>query len=678
MAAYFRSTVREFLERDSDQIIGELTRRAGASHATLLAATVVSWERTISVLKRSLSTIVGEKAIAGEWGLLLEYEIPRRDRRIDVVLLTGEAVIVLEFKTGDSGDLAAARRQAEHYSLDLRDFHRESRGRAIVPVVVMSAGPPFASGDDLMEADPVKAVLSANDETLHLALEHVTQLYRSDDRAGMIDVCTWDQSPYGPVPSIVEAAQMLYSKQSVREISHAHADAHNLTKTSDLLVRAVVEAQTEGHKIICFVTGVPGAGKTLAGLNAVHSPELMRDGRPAGAFLSGNGPLVKVISEALARDHHARTGESMDHSRRRIRTFIQSVHSFLKEYRPAGKLPPERVIVFDEAQRAWDSTKVRKELLQRATASERDALADVPSEPMLMLSIMDRLPDWGVLIALVGGGQEIHDGEAGLAEWGRALRERFAHWQVWASTEALEGGASVAGNRLFVDRGPGEIVARKDDVLHLAVCVRSYRAESVAAWVNAVVGADAGAANSISSKVTEFPIVLTRNLASAREWLRKSARGFRRCGLLASSGALRLRAHGLEVSSGFRGGFSFEDWFLAPPEDIRSSSVLEVALTEFECQGLELDWCGLCWGDDFTWSDAGWDFRRLTGSKWQQVQKSVSQEFLRNKYRVLLTRAREGMVIWVPRGDSGDPTRDPVRLDSTAEYLRRCGVGFLD
>lgn len=425
MAAYFRCTVRDFLEQDSDQIIGELTRQAGTSHSTLLAATVVSWERTIAVLKQTLSTLSAEYPTAADWGLLLEYEIPRRERRIDAVLLAGATIIVLEFKTGDSGDAPAARRQAEHYALDLRDFHRESRGKTLVPVVVMSVGPPFVPTDVAPYVDPVKAVLNANDESLHQAIAHVIQHYPRDGCAGQTDLSKWDQSPYAPVPSIVEAAQMLFSKQSVRELSHAHADVHNLTKTSDLLVQAVVEAQREGRKIICFVTGVPGAGKTLAGLNAVHSPELMRNGRPAGAFLSGNGPLVKVISEALARDHHARAGESMDHSRRRIRTFIQSVHSFLKEYRTIEKLPPEHVIVFDEAQRAWDSTKVRKELRQRATASERDALADVPSEPTLMLSIMDRLPDWAVLIALVGGGQEIHDGEAGLAEWGRALQEHF-------------------------------------------------------------------------------------------------------------------------------------------------------------------------------------------------------------------------------------------------------------
>ena len=674
MSAFFSSTVRNFLATDSSQILGELNLHARNSVSTLRVSTVISWERTISALKMTLAQLVTEFTGAGDWGLLLEYEIPRRDRRIDVVLLAGSLVLVLEFKTGDSGDEASARRQAEHYALELRDFHRESRGLFLVPVVISRSASEFVPPSVETKKDFVGAVLVANDESLIKAIRHAVAKNLSASSATQINVELWNKSAYQPIPNIVEAAQMLFAKQSVRELSHTHTDSYNLTKTTDLLVAAVERAQKERRKIICFVTGVPGAGKTLAGLNAVHSPELMRDNRPAGAFLSGNVPLVKVITEALALDHHARTDDSLDESRRRIRTFIQSVHSFLKEYRGTDKLPPEGVIVFDEAQRAWDAAKVRKEFLQRATAAERDALTSVDSEPAMMLGIMDRLADWGVIIALVGGGQEIHDGEAGLAEWGRVLREHFPHWQIIASPEALNGGASVAGSRLFQDGQRGEAALTLEKHLHLPVSIRSFRAEAVAAWVNAVVNGQPEEAATIAQQCSEFPIVLTRSLEQTRAWLRHSTRGLRRCGLLASSGALRLRAHGLEVSSGFRGGISLEDWFLASPDDIRSSNMLEVALTEFECQGLELDWVGVCWGGDFTRHGNEWDFRRLIGSRWQQVQKPITQEFIRNKYRVLLTRAREGLVIWIPGGNANDETRDPVRLDETADYLRACGA----
>ncbi len=581
MSAFFSSTVHKFLATDSSQILGELNLHARNSVSSLRVSTVISWERTISVLKTTLTQIATEFSSAGNWGLLLEYEIPRRDRRIDVVLLAGSLVIVLEFKTGDSGDEATARRQAEHYALELRDFHRESRGLFLVPVVISRGASEFVPPSVDPSDDLVRAVLVANDESLAKAIRHAVAKNLRASSGKQFDLNLWNRSAYQPIPNIVEAAQILFAKQSVRELSHAHTDTYNLTKTTDLLVAAVERAQRERRKIICFVTGVPGAGKTLAGLNAVHSPELMRDNRPAGCFLSGNVPLVKVITEALAVDNHARSDDSLEESRRRIRTFIQSVHSFLKEYRGSDKLPPEGVIVFDEAQRAWDAVKVRKEFLQRATAAERDALTTVNSEPAMMLGIMDRLLDWGVIIALVGGGQEIHDGEAGIAEWGRVLREHYSHWHIIASPEALNGGASVAGSRLFHDGQSGNAAVTLETHLHLPVSIRSFRAEAVAAWVNAVVTGQPEQAATIARQCSQFPIMLTRSLEHSRAWLRRSTRGLRRCGLLASSGALRLRAHGLEVSSGFRGGISLEDWFLASPGDIRSSNVLEVALTEF-------------------------------------------------------------------------------------------------
>jgi hypothetical protein len=676
MSAYYRANVREFLELEADSIIGILAQRSGQSYSTLLASTLVSWERTIAALRHAIAALAERGRTVHDWGILLEYEVPRRARRIDAALLVGPRVIIIEFKTGEAGGVSAAARQIEHYALDIRDFHRASRDKAVVPIVSVARGPNFVPIHPSSASDFVRPTLVANDATLDLAIEHaIADLPCAAEPA---DVRSWDQSAYQPVPSIIEAAQMLYAHQSVRELSHAHSEASNLTATAEILVQAVESAQRNGQKVLCFVTGVPGAGKTLAGLNAVHSPDLMRDGRPAGAFLSGNGPLVRIISEALARDRRDRTGESIQHARRKIHTFIQGVHRFLSEYRPAGKLPPEHVIIFDEAQRAWNAAKSKRKAQERATAAERDELTNVPSEPALMLSILDRWADWAVLVALVGGGQEIHDGEAGLAEWGVVQQTQFPHWQVWASPEALHGGPSVAGHCLYAR---SEIALDRVQVhteLHLAASLRSFRAKAVAEWVNAVIAGNAFEAAQIASRLSEFPIVLTRSLDRARTWLRKSTRGLRRCGLLASSGALRLRADGIEVSSGFRGGVPFEEWFLAQPHDVRASNALEVAATEFECQGLELDWTGVCWGGDFTWSEDGWQCRRFSGASWKKVNKPEMREFIRNKYRVLLTRAREGIVIWVPQGDMHDATRDPAWLDSTANYLHRCGAMSID
>jgi hypothetical protein len=677
MPAFYRATVSGFLNADPAAVIGELNLQSRHAVSSLRLTTVVSWERTVKVLRAALHEVAAKLPAAGVWGVLLEYEVPRRDCRIDCVLLAGQVIFVLEFKTGTVESPSAAKRQVEHYAIELRDFHQESRNKPIVPIAVLASGGAFQPqlAQDL--PDPVRPVQITGDATLCTALLQITQAHAADVATGQIGLAAWDGSAYAPIPNIVEAAQLLFARQSVREISHAHTEAFNLTKTTDVLVEAVRRAQREHRKLICFVTGVPGAGKTLAGLNAVHSPDLIRDGRPAGAFLSGNGPLVKVVTEALAQDHHHRTGEILAESRRRIRTFIQSVHGFLKEYRPADRLPPERVVVFDEAQRAWDAVKVRKELLRRATSEERGLLDSADSEPALMLSIMDRLPDWAVIVALVGGGQEIHDGEAGLAEWGRAVREQYPHWEVVASPEALEGGSSVAGSRLFSGSGFGPVTVRREAHLHLPVAVRSFRAQAVADWVNAVVNGNAEEAARVAAQVASFPIRLTRSVDEARRWLRQQTRGFRRCGLLASSGALRLRAHGIEVSSGFRDGFPFEEWFLAGRDDVRSSNRLEVALTEFECQGLELDWVGVCWGGDFAWSQDGWQFRQFKGTSWQSVQKAATREFIRNKYRVLLTRAREGLVIWIPEGSAEDETRPPAWFDLTADFLARCGAAAL-
>lgn len=298
-----------------------------------------------------------------------------------------------------------------------------------------------------------------------------------------------------------------------------------------------------------------------------------------------------------------------------------------------------------------------------------------------MLSIMDRHLDWAVLIALVGGGQEIHNGEAGLTEWGRTLSNKFPHWRVAVSPKALAGDTSVAGHRLFEDGSNGTLSIQPEPALHLDVCLRSFRAQRVSEWVEAVLSGDATQAAGIMADICEFPIVVTRSLATARAWLREHARGLRRCGLVASSGAARLRPHGLELSSGFRQGNRdiYVHWFLAHPPDVRSSNQLEVAASEFECQGLELDWVGVCGDGDFTFDNpaGGWSSRSFSGSRWGEVGKEIDRRYLLNTYRVLLTRARQGLVIWVPLGDGIDQTRPSSWFDATADYLTRCGLPLI-
>jgi len=295
--------------------------------------------------------------------------------------------------------------------------------------------------------------------------------------------------------------------------------------------------------------------------------------------------------------------------------------------------------------------------------------------------MMERCPEWCVVIALVGGGQEIYDGEAGLAEWGRALARHRTAWAAWVPSEALEGGTGMARQRLFNETNGEGLTVIRQDALHLAISKRSLRAERYAEWVNLVVTAQADAASLVAAELSEYPVILVRDLSEARVLVRANANAALRVDLLASSGAIRLRAEGIEVSAEFRGGIKFPDWFLRPLGDVRSSSQLEVAATEFECQGLELDWCCVCWGGDFVMKpgSASWEFRRVRSPagkapQWYGETSADTREFIRNKYRVLLTRARIGAVVFVPGGDSADLTREPAVFDATASFLLRCGA----
>lgn len=664
MPAFYRTTLGALVAEDEQRIIGLLITGSGSANlGEHLHTQTRAWQKEITILKATAAELVAQIPASKHWGLLLEYPIPRRQKRIDGVVLADELIFVLEFKVGADTYEPLARRQAEDYALDLRDFHERSLGHVVIPVLVATDAPDKPSSDALSSDELVRAVRFANSTNLAYVVKEAHEVFHCGSRPA-ISPADWNTSGYNPVPTIIEAAEALFAGQSVREISSSHADVFNLTRTASKLVETVGWAQANNRKVICFVTGVPGAGKTLAGLTVTHDPLLRSDDRPAGVFLSGNGPLVRIVRAALARDSKKRTGLSVSESKRRIEAFVQNVHTFLREYADIlTTLPPDKVVVFDEAQRAWNAEKQRKTF-------HRDA-----SEPAVMLSIMDRHPQWAVIVALVGGGQEIHDGEAGLAEWGRTLAQQFPHWRILASPEVLSGGAGLAGHRLFAAEDWQQLDIQTDDSLHLPVSIRTFKADNVTRWVDAVLHRNTTEASELFGKLGDFPIVITRSLDAARAWVRMQTRGEHRCGLVASSGALRLRADGLELSGEFRRAYAYEEWFLAPPGDVRSSFQLEVAATEFECQGLELDWVGVCWGGDLVIEPSGrWLFRYFHGKGWRNYRDAGDRQYLLNKYRVLLTRARQGVVVWIPRGDSTDETRNPALLDATADFFQQCGV----
>jgi hypothetical protein len=665
MASFHKSSVGEFLAQSDEHVPAKLgTAYARQGYTSLFSDQTLTWERDLCLLRKSLEHCAATLDSATLWGLLFEFSIPRKEQRIDIVLLIRDVVVLLEAKA----TLAAsqAKRQVEEYALLLHYFHKASADCRIVPVIV-SPEARETNFDAINQRElfpqmpgylvaPVSKSSWASLSGLFIEVERTS--------AEQIEVELWDSSPYFPVPNILEAALALRSGLAIREIAHSEASEHEIESVRETIQGCVNAARAESRHTICFLTGVPGSGKTLVGLSLAHSRENKAE---AIHFMSGNGPLVKVLQHLFTHES-MRKGAGASQARAEAKTLIENVHVFAR-YHTSENLgaPSNRAIIFDEAQRAWNRAQHMKKFA-------RDY-----SEPEMLLRIMERHSDWAVVVALVGGGQEINDGEAGLEEWGRALSGAAKDWLIYASPEVLEGGPSTAGHRLFGDPMTQKEV-RTSSALHLRTSNRSLRAEKLATWVNLVLEGDSEAAASL--KITEkFPILLSRDLSQTRLKLREQGIGVNRYGLVGSSGASRLRAEGLEPSSTFHADYPWEHWYLGERTDVRSSYQCEVFATEFEIQGLELDWIGLCWGGDMVWNESrGWMLRTLRPSeqtKWTLIKNQDKQTYRRNAYRVLLTRARMGMVVFVPRGDSNDPTNLPDEFEATANYLIRCGVTSL-
>ena len=652
MAASYSATVQAFLGHPSEPLVAALAladrRRFRGSEPQQLRA----WEISIAALRAALD---GFSEAAG-WRLILEFPLRRLGRRLDAVLATPRGVFVLEFKADASGFAAADRRQVEDYALDLQDFHAGSREVPIVPILVATRAVPGRHTWPLLLAGTAAEVIDASGATLGGILR---DLWKALPEPGQrLDPNAWEHAAYHPVPGIIDAARTLYAHHGVADIAAARADATNLSTTTDAILRKVAEAKRCGGDIVVFVTGIPGAGKTLCGLNAVFGA-----GKQAGAiFLTGNPTLVHVLREALARDAAQGDRNLLRAARQRTKSAIQALPAFRDQHVGDGLAPPEHVAVIDEAQRVWARAHAVRKSLDREVK-----LTD--SEPFHLLDIMGRHPDWAVVICLIGNGQEIHDGEGGLAEWGAALAAQ-PKWQVRASP----GTRTATEARQLLPDLPGLMT---NPYLHLTVPIRSLRNNAASDWVDAVLRGEAAEARVIAERRGPVPFSLTRSLADMRAHLRQASRGLRRCGLLASSGAKRLRADGLGSELAHMDAGAVARWFLDHwPEDVRASDALEQVATEFSCQGLELDNVGLCWGGDFIHQRA-WRVRAFVGTRWNVSRAPEAIANRVNTYRVLLTRARYETVIWVPVGDAADATRDIEEMDAVAAFLRACGIGEL-
>lgn len=648
--------ISDFLIDDASSIIGELTQRSAFN---VDQTQVAAWKGSIECLREALAP----------WGsegrLFLEFDVPRLGRRIDAVLVLRHAVFVIEFKVGAKEFLAADLDQVVDYALDLKHFHETSHVAPVVPILIAT----HARNVTVQTAvDGAVANLFLPMHCTHETLGQGIALALELAEGPIIDADAWVYGRYKPTPTIVEAAMALYAQHDVADISRS--DAANLGQTSGYISQVITQAREQDRKAICFVTGVPGAGKTLVGLD-VATRSTNAEAELHAVYLSGNGPLVQVLQEALARDRVRREKEQgrklgVGEARRQVKSFIQSVHHF-RDYGLADNSPPiDHVAIFDEAQRAWNREQTAS-FMQR----KRGQIGFDLSEPEFLISCLDRHPTWAVVVCLVGNGQEINTGEAGIAEWLQSLERRFPGWYVYISPELGQADTTVATLK-------AQLQAREKlqeaPSLHLATSVRSFRSERYSEFVNRLLDLDVDGARALLPEATaRFPLHVTRDLVAAKAWLRAQARGSERYGIVVSSEAQRLRPHAIDV----RVKVDPVHWFLAGKEDTRSSYYLEDVATEFQVQGLELDWTCVVWDGDLRHAGTAWTHHSFIGDRWTNIHKEDRRTYLINAYRVLLTRARQGTVIVVPQGDEADPTRAPAYYDPIYSYLLEVGVSPL-
>ena len=645
LRAYYGKSIADFIQEDDLNILGTLAKHHG--YQTLEKSQQNAWERQITILKSQLAELTGY--------IYFEFSIPRMGKRVDNIVILGDKIFLLEFKIGSEQYDKHAIDQVIDYALDLRNFHEGSHYANLIPVLIAEKAPIFEN--NFQRAENLEQAILLNAQNLN-------KFFKYYDSNSLMDVVAWEQSSYKPTPTIIEAAQALYQKHNVAEITRSDAGAKNLSDTAGCISNIIEQAKQGNKKAICFVTGVPGAGKTLAGLNIANQRLKVAEDEHA-VFLSGNGPLVQVLQEALARNRAIKNKIKKETALKETKAFIQNIHHFRDEYLKNSQAPTEKVVVFDEAQRAWNQHQTRKFMSQKRGQPDFNQ-----SEPEFLIEVMNRHQNWCVIVCLIGGGQEINTGEAGLIAWMQALQAYYPDWQVHYSNLIVNQDNYLQDTAI---KNWLSTTGVEQNHLHLATSVRSFRSEKVSAWVHALLDMDEQAKSLWKEIQSNYPIVLTRDLQKAKAWVKAQAKGSERYGLVASSGARRLKALGVHVKN----EIDVANWFLNPKYDVRSSYFLEDVATEFDVQGLELDWVCLAWGENFYYQDNQWHYQSFKGCKWQNINKEEDKQFTKNAYRVLLTRARQGMVIWVPEGSENDNTRQKEFYDGTYQYLKSIGINEL-
>lgn len=653
--SFYSNSIEDFINENSDAVYGKISSKYDLNKLTIQQAN--AWKSQITILKNKISLFQGK--------IYFEFTIPRMGKRVDNILIIDNCIFVLEFKIGSDVYDKNAINQTFDYALDLNNFHEGSHNKIIVPILIAERANDFPN-NLLVSHDNLLEPLLANSKNIDELILKVLLKYKSESK---IDSQFWEESIYKPTPTIIEAATALYKKHSVLEISRSDSGAENLSVTSNCISEIIEFSKKNNKKSICFITGVPGAGKTLAGLNIANLRSNYEDEEHA-VFLSGNGPLVDVLREALARDKVKTAKENNEVLTKslatsHVKSFIQNIHHFRDASLNDVKAPIEKVTIFDEAQRAW--TKEQASSFMKRNKGNSDFNK---SEPEFLIEVMDRHKDWCTIVCLIGGGQEINTGEAGLEEWIRPFSENFSDWNIYYSSKIVEDRNYIKD--MFALSILQDRKAVKKDELHLSVSLRSFRSAQLSNFIQEIINNDLEKAKFIYNEFIkkDYPIKITRDLDKARKWLNTKAKGSERTGIVASSGGIRLRPFGLNVKAKIDAPI----WFLNDRNDIRSSYFLEEVATEFDIQGLELDWTCVAWDGDLYHHNNKWNFRKFKGTKWQNINSVEITSYLINSYRVLLTRARQGMIIYIPNGNDEDFTRPEFLYDGTFNFFKSIGI----
>ena len=664
--SYYCNSITNFLSDNPKKILGYLTRYGAQYGFDSTQKQIEAWIHQIESLQSKLASSITQGDI------IFEYDIVRLGKRIDVVLLIKHMVFSLEFKNGENSYLARDAEQAEDYAIDIKNFHKESENLYVCPILVATEAEDRTNIVDSYPDGQIKLQF-ANKNSLMKCIKAVYEKYGTDEK---INFDKWYNSPYCPTPTIIDAAVAAYRDNTVKEIANSEAGQENINACEQKVAEIIETTKQNQSKSIIFITGVPGAGKTLVGLDMAAKNLSIKDGTKS-VYLSGNDPLVKVLRKALVENSVERlkesnNGKKITKDERKItdsavNAFIQEAYRFRKDSINHPNLePPENIIIFDEAQRCWSKSR-----LIDWTKKKMNAVVDA-SEPEYFIQIMDRRRDWAVIICLVGLGQDIYDGEVGINEWFRAAIEDFDDWNVYYSSKIFE---QVEDK--MIDKDLIQKSSRTYDIkeLHLTTSIRSFRSEKLSEFVDVLLTNNYANAKKIYNSIKElYPIFITRDINKAKNFVRNKVRGSQRSGIIACSSAQRLKPDGIYVPT----NIDVEHWFLAPKDDLRSSNFLEVVASEFKVQGLEIDYSIVCWDADLRRKKENeWDYYNFKGTKWQKRNKPEQQRYLLNAYRVLLTRARQAMVIFVPLGASAeiDPTRNKKWYDDIYEYLHiKCGI----